>query len=157
MRKCIELGKGVRAIGDARIFIDIFVGGEEPEFLGSDGAAERGDSILARKRLFGIWFRIVEGISRVQAAAAVIVGSAAVPVVGATASGDNHASAIGPGSIGAELRRPHHEFLHGLRREILQKPANVVVVVIATVHRKIDVQAGAAAERNGGDARLGRV
>src|SRR5437763_14116459 len=52
------------SIGDARIFIDIFVGGEEPEFLGSDGAAERGDSILARKRLFGIWFRIVEGISR---------------------------------------------------------------------------------------------
>ena len=55
------------------------------------------------------------------------------------------------------MRGTHDKFLHGFGRIILQEAADEIVVVVSAVHGKIDVEAGAAAERDGGDASLGGI
>ena len=155
--KRAEFGERLGAVGDAGVFVDVFVGSEEPEFAGLHRAAEGGDGVLAREGLLGIGFGIIERVPGVQILPAIVVGQAAMPVVSAAARGENDAAAVGARSIRAKLRGAHDKFLHGFGRKILEEAADVIVVVVAAVNGEVYVEARAAAERNGGDARLGGI
>src|SRR6266851_7860034 len=145
--KRAEFGERLGTIGDAGVFVDVFVGSEEPEFASLHWAAEGGDGVLAREGLLGIGFGIIERIPRVQILSAIVVGQAAMPVVSAAACGENDAAAVGARSIRAKLRGTHDKFLHRFGREILEEAADVIVVVVAAVNGEVDVEPRAAAER----------
>ena len=148
---------GVGAVGNAGVFVDIFVGREKPESVAAKRPAERADSVLSSERLLWIGRGIIERVARVEIFTAVIIRAAAVPVVRTAAGGKNDAAAVGAGSFRAELRGAYDEFLHSFGRIVLQEAADEVVVVVAAVHGKIDIEAGAAAERDGGDAGFGGI
>ena len=59
--------------------------------------------------------------------------------------------------ISVFLRSAYYEFLDRVRRIVLQESADVVVGIVAAVHRKLDVQTGTATEGNRGDSRFGGV
>ena len=147
----------VGAVGDAGVFVDVFVGSEEPELVAFERTAESADSVLSCERLLGIGIGIIERVARVEIFSAIVVRGAAVPLVRTTACGENDAAAVGAGSFRAKLGGTDHELLHGFGRIVLQESADEVIVVIATIHGEINVEAGAAAERDGSDAGFGRV
>src|SRR6266852_872096 len=77
-----------------------------------------------------------------------------MPLVGTSPSADYHRSTIRTRRVGVELRGTHHEFLHRIRRIVLQEATDIVIVVVAAINRKIDVEPGAAAKSNSRDARF---
>ena len=55
------------------------------------------------------------------------------------------------------MRSLDGELLNCIRRKTLQEAADIIVGIVHPVHRKHIIQAGAAAEGNSGDARLGGI
>src|SRR5207253_1478143 len=49
LRQRVELGLAGRAVGDARVFMDVFKGREKPQPFLDDRTAERADVILPRE------------------------------------------------------------------------------------------------------------
>ena len=78
-----------------------------------------------------------------------------MPVIRPATAADDYRTSVGARSVGIKLRGTHGKFLHGVRRIILQETAYKIVIVVAAVHGKINVQAGTAAKRHGGNACLG--
>ena len=124
----------VGAVGNTGVFGDEFVASEEPQLVAFESTADGADSVLARERLLGIGIGIIERVARVEIFPAIVVRGAAVQLVRTAAGGKNDAAAVGVGSFRAELRGADDELLHGFGRIVLQKAADEVVVVIATIH-----------------------
>ena len=90
LRKCRELLKAVRAVGDAGIFPHILQRREKPQFALPQRAAERENFVLPGKWLLGIGLGVIQGIAGIQVPASVEEIPAAVPCVTALAGADDH-------------------------------------------------------------------
>ena len=140
----IELLSTGRAVGDARVLVDLLERRKEPCLVLNNGAAESANIVLTGKRLLGIvhadatraglcW--IFNGKPGVQRRRALVESCVTVPAVGAALRGDHHGSSGGPACVSVLVRGAHSEFLNAIGREILQKAADPVVGVIGAVDR----------------------
>ena len=134
-----------------------FERGKEPELSLLDRPPQRANVILPGEGLLGVGRGIVNGEARIQAGGALVKRSPAVPGIGSALGDNHHGAGCGAPGVRVLLRRAHSKFLNGVRREILQEPADVVIGIVRAIHRKLHVQTGTAAEADGGDARLGGV
>jgi hypothetical protein len=108
----IKFGLRVGAVGDAGVFVNVFVGGEKPEFVATQRSAESGDGVLAREGLLGIGLWIVERVAGVRPGRD-SSGNAAVPVVRTAAGGKNDTARRSCASLNRTLRGAGYELLHG--------------------------------------------
>jgi len=132
--------------------MDVLEGGEEPDFILLNRAAECGHIILAGERLLGIGLtalrharlcRILDWEPGVECRGALVEGSVAVPII-CTALGCDYDGAGGcAASIGIFIRGANGEFLDGVGRKILQKATDPVIRIVATVDGEIVVKSGA--------------
>ena len=117
----------------------VLVGVENPEAIFLQRAADGANVVLAGVGLLGIGLWIVEVVAGVQSAGAEKSAGAAVPLVRAGLRADDDGAAIRTGRVGIELCRANVEFADGFRRDVLQKSADEVVVVIAAVDGEVYV------------------
>ncbi len=137
--------------------MNIFERREKPKLTGLERASECGDSILTRERLFWIRLRIIQRIARIEGARSKIITKVRVPLVGASTSSDNDRTTVRARSVGIELRGAHYKFLHRVRRIVLEKASDVIIVVVATVYGEIQVETGTATKSDRCYARLGWI
>ena len=71
-----------------------------------------------------------------KAARSLVKRAVAVPFVRSALGGDYHGAARGTARVGIFLRSSHGKFLDRVRRKILQEAADVIVGVVAAIHRQ---------------------
>ena len=146
-----------RAVGDAGVFVNGFEGGEKPDLAFLDRPADGANVVLPREGLLGVGRGIVDRETRIQACGTLVKRAVAMPLVGSAFRDNHHGAGGGASRVRIFLRGAHREFLDGFRREVLQKPADVIIGIVRAIHRKLNVQTGTPTEGNGGDARLGGI
>src|SRR5258708_17083708 len=90
----IEFPKRIRAICDAGVFMNVFIGRKKPQLPRLDRPSERAHQILPGKWLLWIRCGIIQLIARVQRIPALVVRPASMPIVRPTARPNHDAAAL---------------------------------------------------------------
>src|SRR5215831_8739587 len=97
-RKSLKFCQTVGTIVDAGIFMHALKRSEYPDLVLLYRAAQRGNVVLSREWLFGLWFGIVNREACIQRRRTFVKGCGAVPQVRALFCGyDNRSSNGAPG------------------------------------------------------------
>ena len=113
--------------------MDVLESGEEPEPVFHDGAAERADVVLARKRLLRVGRGIIDREPGVERGGAAVEGQVAVKLVRAVLRRDRDRPSGGSSDVRLRVGDADGERLNRVGREILKESADVIVGIVDAV------------------------